>query len=142
MALYALLCLGALTAMIVGIVRMDSVLIDIEPQRGQPFVQLSDGSVRNDFSFRLAHRLPELERVTIHAEGLPGATLRFADAEAGHETVDLAMSGNRRISDRLFIATVPGRAPSGRSNIRIIVTDPMSGKALGEVETYFWGPAR
>ncbi|MBY0559611.1 MAG: hypothetical protein K2Q04_07125 [Hyphomicrobium sp.] len=30
---------------------MESVLLDVDPQRGQPFVQLSDGSVRNDFTF-------------------------------------------------------------------------------------------
>ena len=141
-ALYALLCLGALAAIIAGILRMESVLVDVEPQRGQPFVRLSDGSVRNDFSFRLAHRLPDLERVTIHAEGVQGATLRFADAQTGHETVDLAMSGNRRISDRLFITTGPGQAPSGRANIRIVVSDPVSGRTLSEVDTYFWGPAR
>lgn len=140
--LYALLCFGALTAMIVGILRMESVLVDIDPQRGQPFVQLSDGSVRNDFSFRLAHRLRQLDKVTIHAEGLPGATLRFADEEVGHETVDLTIAGNRRISDRLFIATAPGQAPSGRANIRIVVSNTDTGKSLSEVDTYFWGPAR
>lgn len=140
--LYAVLCLLALASIVLGIVRMESVLVDIDPQRGQPFVQLSDGSVRNDFSFRLAHRLPDLDRVAIRAEGLPGATLRFADAEAGHETVDIAMPGNRRISDRLFITAAPGQAPSGRASIRIVVSDPANGATLGDVETYFWGPAR
>ncbi len=140
--LYALLCLSAVAAIIVGILRMESVLVDIDPQRGQPFVQLSDGSVRNDFSFRLAHRLPELKQVTIHAEGLPGATLRFADQEVGRESVDLVLAGNRRISDRLLIATAPGYAPSGRANIRIVVSDPNSGKVLSDVDTYFWGPAQ
>jgi cytochrome c oxidase accessory protein FixG len=140
--LYAILCLLALGSTVFGIVRMDGVLVDIEPQRGQPFVQLSDGSVRNDFSFRLAHRLPKLDRVAIHAEGLSGATLRFADAQTGHEAVDAAMPGNRRINDRLFITAAPGQAPSGRANIRIVVTDQATGATLGEVDTYFWGPAR
>lgn len=140
--LYAVLCLLAFGSMAVGITRMESVLLDVEPQRGQPFVQLSDGSVRNDFSFRLAHRLPHLDRVVIRAEGLDGASLRFATEEAGQETVALAMPGNRRISDRLFITAAPGQAPKGRANIRVIVSDAESGATLGEVETYFWGPAR
>ncbi len=138
--LYAVLCLLALGSIGLGISRMESVLVDVEPQRGQPFVQLSDGSVRNDFSFRLAHRLPGLDRVAIRTEGLPGVTLRFADADAGHETVDVAMPGNRRISDRLFITAAPGQAPTGRTGIRIVVSDPDSGVPLGEVDTYFWGP--
>lgn len=140
--LYAMLCLFAFGSMAVGITRMESVLLDVEPQRNPPFVQLSDGSVRNDFSFRLAHRLPHLDRVVIRAEGLAGASLRFATGETGQETVALAMPGNRRISDRLFITAAPGKAPSGRASIRVIVSDAESGAILGEVETYFWGPAR
>ena len=141
-ALYAVLCLGALAGIVFGILRMDGVLIDIEPQRGQPFVQLSDGSIRNDYSFRLAHRLSELDRVSLRAEGLEGATLRFADAETGHETIDLAVPGNRRISDRLFVTAAPGQSPSGRTSIRILVSNPENGETLGEVDTYFWGPQR
>ncbi len=141
-ALYALLCLGALAGIVIGILRMESVLVDIEPQRGQPFVQLSDGSVRNDYSFRLAHRLAELDRVAIRAEGLDGVTLRFADAETGHETIELAVPGNRRIGDRLFVTAAPGEAPSGRASIRILVSNPVNGEILGDVDTYFWGPER
>jgi cytochrome c oxidase accessory protein FixG len=140
--LYGLLCLGALAAIVVGILRMDSVLVDVDPQRGQPFVQLSDGSVRNDYSFRLAHRLPELDRVVIRAEGLDGVTVRFADAEVGHEAVEVAVPGGRRISDRLMVTAATGLAPSGRAALRIVVSDPLSGDILGEVHTYFWGPGR
>lgn len=140
--LYALLCLGAFAAVVVGILRMESVLVDVEPQRGQPFVQLSDGSVRNDYSFRLAHRLGQLDRVVIRAEGVDGATLRFADAEIGYDAIDLAVPNSRRISDRLLVTAAPGQAPSGRASIRIIVSDPASGEVLGAVDTYFWGPQR
>ena len=141
-ALYALLCLAALAAMIVGILRMENVLIDVEPQRGQPFVQLSDGSVRNDYSFRLAHRLPQLDRVVIRAEGLDGVTLRVADIETGHETIELAVPSSRRISERLLVTAAPGQSPPGRTGIRILVDDPVSGETLGKVDTYFWGPER
>ncbi len=142
MLLYATLCAIALASIVIGTLRMQSVLLDVDPQRGQPFVQLSDGSVRNDFSVRLAHRLPELDRVTLHIDGLPGATLRFADSTAASETVEVAVPGNRRISDRLFVTAAPGTAPSGRTNVSIVVTDASNGARLGEVETYFWGPAR
>ncbi len=140
--LYGVLCLLALGSMVVGISRMQSVLFDVDPQRNQPFVQLSDGSVRNDFGFRLAHRLPNLERVEIRAEGLAGATLRLGSEETGRETVEMAMPTDRRISERLFVTAAPGQAPSGRSDLRIIVSDAVSGETLGAVDTYFWGPAR
>ncbi len=140
--LYAVLCLVALGSIAVGISRMESVLLDVEPQRNQPFVQLSDGSVRNDFVIRLAHRLPKLDRVEIRVEGLAGATLRLGSDEVGHETAELAIAGDRRINERLFVTTAPGEAPSGRADLRIVVSDPVSGATLGTVDTYFWGPAR
>jgi cytochrome c oxidase accessory protein FixG len=140
--LYAVLFLGALGSIVAGTLNMKSVLVDIDPQRGQPFVQLSDGSVRNDFSFRLAHRLRSLGRVAIHVEGLPGATLRFAESENSAEAVEIAMPESRRISDRLFITAASGQTPSGRESIRLVVTDAASGATLGKVDTYFWGPGR
>lgn len=142
MVLYALLCLGALGSIVFGTLNLKSVLVDIDPQRGQPFVQLSDGSVRNDFSFRLAHRLPSLSRVAIHVEGLPGATLRFPESDNSSEAVEIAMPESRRISDRLLITAAPGKTPSGRESIRLVVTDAESGATLGNVDTYFWGPGR
>lgn len=140
--LYGLLCAIALLSIIVGTLRMQSVLLDVDPQRGQPFVQLSDGSVRNDFSFRLAHRLPQLDQVAVHINGLPGASLRFGDGKAEQENVEIAIPGSRRISDRLFVTAAPGTAPSGRTNVNIIVTDVATGATLSQVDTYFWAPAR
>lgn len=139
---YAVLCLGAFAAIVFGTLNMKSVLVDIEPQRGQPFVQLSDGSVRNDFSFRLAHRLGSLHGVSIHVEGLPGATLRFAESTNSGEAVAIAVPESRRLTDRLFVTAAPGKASAGRESVRLVVSDSESGETLGEVETYFWGPAR
>lgn len=141
-AAYAVLCLGAIAGMVIGIMGMRDVMVDIDPQRGQPFVQLSDGSVRNDFSLRLAHRMDNLDMVTVHVEGLPGATLRFVDAEKAHDVITLAIPSDRRISDRLMVTAPAGSAPSGRSDLKIIVENAEDGSVLAEVESYFWGPAR
>lgn len=140
--LYGLLCLGALTAVVLGTLNMKSVLIDVEPQRGQPFVQLSDGSVRNDYSFRLAHRLATLDQVEIQVEGIDDVSVRFADGDPAENANELAVPASRRISDRLLLTSALGQAPSGRTNIRVIVSDTQSGDVLGAVETYFWGPDR
>lgn len=140
--LYATLCLAALAGMGFGIVSMSNIQFDVEPQRNPPFVQLSDGSVRNDFSLRLAHRLAKLERVRISSEGLPGAGLRLASAEASDSAVVADLAVSRQLSDRLFITAPAGQAPAGRAAIRVVFIDPDTGAELGAVETYFWGPLR
>lgn len=140
--LYAVLCLASLAGMTAGIVAMDSIILDVEPQRNPPFVQLSDGSIRNDFNLRLAHRLAHLDRVLIRSEGLPGASLRLASSERSDDVLDVELSTSRHFSDRLLVTAPAGQAPQGRSDLRVIFTDPASGAELGAVETYFWGPGR
>jgi len=140
--LYGVLCAIAMISIVVGTVRMQSVVLDVEPQRGQPFVQLSDGSVRNDFSFRLAHRLPQLDQVAVHIVGLPGASVRLGDSKAERENVEIQVPGSRRISDRLFVTAALGTAPAGRTNISVVTTDVKTGATLSQVDTYFWGPSR
>ncbi|QIG51969.1 cytochrome c oxidase accessory protein CcoG [Nordella sp. HKS 07] len=140
--LYASLCLAALGGIVFGIVSMSGIQLDVEPQRNPPFVQLSDGSVRNDFSLRLAHRLGRLERVQISSEGLPGASLRLASAETSDRVLVADLVGTRQLSDRLFITAPAGHAPQGRAAIRVVFADPDTGAELGAVDTYFWGPAQ
>ncbi len=140
--LYALLALFALAAMAVGIAAMDSVVLDVEPQRNPPFVQLSDGSVRNDFSVRLAHRLRHLNQVRISIDGLPGATLRLASSERSERVLAVPIGGSRQLADRMFITVSAGHAPAGRASVRVVFTDAETGSELGAVDTYFWGPSR
>lgn len=139
---YAGLCAAALMSIVFGIANMRDVMVDIDPQRGQPYVQLGDGSIRNDFSLRLAHRMGTLVTARVTVEGMPGATLRFADADHAQAAIDLAIPADRRISDRLMVTAPPGAAAAGRSDLKIIVTNPADGKVLAQVDSYFWGPER
>lgn len=134
--LIAAACAIALGFIALGLLGIDKVTIDVDPQRNPPYVALSDGSIRNDYIIRLSHRLPSLAAVTVTVEGLPGAEIRIGDAEDGR----LAVRADRTAEDRLLIAVPKAARPKGRTAIAITFADAASGAPLGRIDTYFWGP--
>lgn len=126
-----------------GMATLADVTAHVEPQRNPPFVQLSDGSVRNDYALRLAHRRGGLDAVALHVEGLEGAELRLGAHEGAPARALRASIGASRSLDERLLITLPRRAaPQGRADIEVVLTDPASGEELGRVATYFWGPER
>lgn len=126
-----------------GMATLPSVSAHAEPQRNPPFVRLSDGSVRNDYALRLAHRRAGLARVALHAEGLDGALLRLGTQDLpAAERVRVAIGSDRTLDERLLVV-LPGRvAPSGRQDVTVVVSEADTGEELARIPTYFWGPER
>lgn len=141
--LYALLCLTSAGGVAFGIAVMPSVRADIDPVRNPPFIQLSDGSVRNDYEIRMAHRLPSLDGVVVTADGLPGAMVRLAsqDVEAAPK-IAAKMDETRQLSDRLMITVPHDQVPSSRTPLTVELRNEETGEVLSKLETYFWGPNR
>ncbi|QFR33461.1 cytochrome c oxidase accessory protein CcoG [Ancylobacter sp. TS-1] len=124
-----------------GMATLADVTAHADPQRNPPFVRLSDGSVRNDYALRLAHRRAELARVVIHAEGLDGAQLRLGTLDrppTGALTV--TVGAGRSLDERLLVLLPRDAAPHGRRDFTLVLTDPASGEELARVPSYFWGP--
>ena len=141
--LYALFCLIAMSGITYGIASMPDVMLDVDPQRNPPFIQLSDGSVRNDYSIRLAHRRSSLGAVRISSVGIPDARVRLRSEDAaGAPAVTVDVPQSRQLSDKLFVVVPAGRVQTGRVPIGIVFADAATGEILGTVETYFWGPGR
>ena len=132
--------MAAAAAVAVGLATMPVVSIDLEPSRNPPFIKLSDGSVRNDFVIRLAHRLPSLPSVLITVEGLPSAQVRLSSTEANaNGAATLKMNTDRTGSDRLLITLPQAEASIKRQPIAICFVDSSTGVTLAKIDSYFWG---
>lgn len=126
-----------------GMATLPPVSAHAEPQRNPPFVQLSDGSVRNDYALRLAHRRAGLAEVALRVEGLEGAQLRLGTQEgAPAPMLRIAIGPDRSLDERLLVQLPRADVPSGRHDIAIVLTDPDSGAELARLPSYFWGPER
>ena len=126
-----------------GMATLPPVNAHAEPQRNPPFVQLSDGSVRNDYALRLVHRRAGLAEVALHVEGLEGAQLRLGTQDgAPAPRLRLAIGPDRSLDERLLVQLPRAAVPSGRHALTIVLSDPDSGAELARLPSYFWGPER
>lgn len=124
-----------------GAMTMPEATVDIEPQRNSPFVQLSDGSVRNDYDLRLAHRKARLNGIVIHAEGLENARLRLASQENKMaDNLRVAVGEDRTLDERILVMLDRDAVPDGRKVFEFVVKDAVDGTELARLKSYFWGP--
>ena len=131
----------ALAVSVVGIATLPVVVANVTPERNPPYVLLSDGSVRNDFALRVAHRREGLPAIEIRAEGLDGAALRSGAADAtAASSVRLHFDSGRALEERLLVSLPIADAPRGRQDFDLVVVDPGSGTELARIPSYFWGP--
>lgn len=134
--------LAALSLSAYATTTMPRVVVHAEPQRNPPFVRMSDGSLRNDYAFRLTHRTSGLEKVSLRVEGLDGAQVRLGSQPEGDGgAVSLSIGSDRSAEERVLV-TLPGKtAPDGRQDFIFVIVDD-KGAEVARIESYFWGPQR
>lgn len=133
--LFGGVALACLVLLLAGIATRPGLVAALETARGQGFVRLSDGSIRNDFVLSAAHRIPGLQALHAEMEGAAGAVLRTADG-------DLVFAADRRIEQRLLLTFPADAAPRGRQAASLVLRDAAGGAELARIPTFAMGPAR
>lgn len=128
----AIICFALLLA---GVATRPGLVAALETARGQGFVRLSDGSIRNDYLLSAAHRIPGLHAISAEMEGARGAVLRVADG-------DLTFAPDRRVEQRLLLTFPADMAPQGRQPTTLVLRDASGGAELARIPTFAMGPAR
>lgn len=136
--LFAAVMLVSGSAMAWAIATRGNVDAALEHQRQPPFVKLSDGSIRNDYTLRFAHRGDAIANVGVRVEGLSGAAIRLSSND--HAQASFAPGHRRSFSDRVMITVPRTAAPRGRVPVTLMLTDRGTNAPLARFETYFWGP--
>lgn len=136
--MFASVMLVSGSAMAWAIANRSNVDALLEHQRQPPFVKLSDGSIRNDYTLRFAHRGGDISKVGVSVEGLPGAAIHLST----NDFAEAAFTpGHRRsVSERVMVTVPKVAAPPGRVPVTLVLTDTTTNAPLARFETYFWGP--
>jgi polyferredoxin len=135
---FASVMIASGSAMAWGVANMSNVDAALEHQRQPPFVKLSDGSIRNDYALRFAHRGGDITGVGVSVEGLAGASVRVSSAVVSEPAFT---PGHRRsVSERVMITVPKAAAPQGRVPVTLVLTDTTTKAPLARFSTYFWGP--
>ena len=134
-----LLLLGAGT--LIGLAARASVDVNILHDRNPLFVALSDGSIRNGYTFKILNKSRTPQTYALGLEGLAGATLSVIGQEThAAPQIELTARPDTVTSYKVYV-TAPREALSGDAHdLRMVLTDRASERSAGHT-TVFRGPA-
>jgi cytochrome c oxidase accessory protein FixG len=126
--LYAALILLVGAAMLGALATRSHIDVSAMHDRNPVFVRLSDGSIRNAYTVRIANKRLDERRFALTVEGLANARIDVVGAEAdatGRST--LAVGPDQTLEARVLV-TAEGSAPPPSTGIAFVLTDLASGE--------------
>jgi len=107
-ALYFLLWAGLGLALVTALTLRDRLTASFEHVRNPPYVILSDGSVRNGFSLKLANKRLETRIFEVSLDGLPGAAMTLGGSDAAPaRSVRVTVPADATREAALFVTLPP-----------------------------------
>jgi cytochrome c oxidase accessory protein FixG len=140
--IYGAIMLAIAGIMAFGLVNRASMDVTVLRDRAPLFVTLSDGRIRNGYTFKVVNMERRAKTHTLRAEGIEGATLNVIGVEAADATeVALPIRADAVATFRVLVKAGKG-VLSGKSTVMTFVLhDGETGHAVRH-ETVFAGPGR
>jgi cytochrome c oxidase accessory protein FixG len=139
--LYAGLIALVSAIMLVALLYRTTLEINVLHDRNPPFVQLSDGGMRNGYTVKILNKLHEPRAFTLAVKGLNDAQLTVLGMETG-APIQVATDDLREL--RVFVTVAAGglgRLEGGSTTFTLMVRDVASGRETARA-TQFQKPAR
>jgi len=139
---FTLWCLvGAI--MVYNLISRSDLDINVLRDRNPLFVALSDGRIRNGYTFKILNKAPDQRTLILSIEGLPGARLKVVGSEdVGESTTPyFTVKSDRVHSFRLFVSA-PGEVLPGESlDIRFVLSE-INTNIKAHYDSKFRGPEK
>jgi cytochrome c oxidase accessory protein FixG len=140
--IYAALLALAAALMVFSLATRATVEVSVQPDRAPLFVTLSDGGIRNGYTFKILNKDRARHNYQLSVEGIPGAELTvigFQDNPAVSATLPVA--GDTVGSFRVFVRAPRENLDGQSTSLTLVATDEATGKVVSH-ETVFRGPGR
>ena len=117
-------CVVGLVMLYVLLTRSD-LDINVIHDRNPLYTTLSDGSIRNGYTFKILNKAREQRTMALIAKGLPGARLKVVGSEdMGDSPAPLfTVKPDRLQSFRLLITVPPGTLTSSAADLRFVLEE-------------------
>ncbi len=116
--------------------------INVLHERSPLFVQLSDGSIRNGYTYKVLNMVRKDREFTLAVTGLDGATLEVVGDDAGEgPQVELDVKGDEVGTFRVYVSA-PAASTDGKATpMTFVLTEKSEGHQI-QSNTVFAGPDR
>ncbi len=137
--IYGGIMAAVLSVMLFRLTTRPDVDVNVLHERSPLFVQMSDGSIRNGYAYKVLNMKAEDRAFTVRLDGVPGATISVVGGESNSTAAELRVPRDSVGDFRLYV-TVPAEKAASRS---MPVTFVLTGSSR-EVRTHtiFAGPEK
>jgi len=137
--IYGAILLAVGSAMLFKLVTRPDTTVNVLHERAPLFVQMSDGSIRNGYVYKVLNMAREPRTYRLGLSGIPGA---FMDVVGGANHVaeaELEVAGDSVGSFQVFVSAPPSQVPGKLAPLTFVLSGP---SRVVESETLFAGPDR
>lgn len=142
-AAFSALLVVSLGVIVWSLLGRTSIDLAVNHERAPPYVTLSDGSIRNIFTVRIADRRADRSKLRVGIEGLDRAAVQVSRSSGqgilANELIFEGMSSGEA-TFRVTVTVPAAQAPAGRKEIIFLVKEADSGGEVARQPSYFWGP--
>ncbi|RDI61195.1 cytochrome c oxidase accessory protein CcoG [Microvirga subterranea] len=115
--------------MLAALAMRTSIDVSVMHDRNPVFVRLSDGSIRNAYTVRVANKHLEERSYTLNVEGLPGAQVDVVAGRIDQQGRPIVSVGPDQTLEMRVLVTAVGEHPGETTDVRFVITDLTSGEA-------------
>ncbi len=116
--------------------------INVLRDRNPLFTRLTDGGIRNGFTFKVLNKARAVRTFTIAAEGVPGLLLTVVGSDvAERPTATVSVDSDRVQTFRLMVTSPPGALAAESAPVRFVLTDVAS-KKTATYDSVLRGPGK
>jgi cytochrome c oxidase accessory protein FixG len=116
--------------MITSLAMRQSLSLTVMHDRNPLFVRLSDGSIRNGFTIRVANKKLDERRYSLTVEGLAGAKLDIVGGEVDQRGRAIVTVGPDQTLEARILVTAQGPSLPSSTDVHFTLTDLASGDAV------------
>jgi len=115
--------------------------VNVLHERSPLFVQLSDGSIRNGYTYKVLNMVRKDRTFALKVDGMPGATLEVVGGEGKASEIELQVAGDDVTTFRVYVNAPEGNVQNSKTSLEFVLTDKADGHAV-RADTIFAGPGR
>lgn len=138
--IYMTVLLIILAGLTYALANRSTVNLSVQRDRAPVFVPLSDGSLRNGYTLKIANKTQAGSAFDLQIQGLPGAVLAVAeDTQAPGATVHLPAAKDEVGTYRILVVARPASIPDGMIPIDFVLRNAQTGQQT-VYHSSFMGP--
>ncbi len=137
--IYTAALLVAVAVMATALMTRSRLEVNILPERSPLYVQLSDGSIRNGYTFKILNMERDATTFTVSVEGLPKGSMSIV----GHETLPdtpltahLDVAGDSVGTFRIYLAAPPAALDGATTSFAFRVVNQATGESVRHATSF------